>query len=116
MWDKLEKIFEELGYPYARQGSYAEGEEIPETVFTFWNYATPEGAFYDNGPNEAVWTWYIYLYTKNPALIYDLMNKFVTICKREGFIPDGRAKDIASDVPDYFGRYLIIRYVENYKE
>lgn len=116
MWNKLEEVFEEIGYPYARQGSYQEGEEIPETTFTFWNSTTPEDGFYDNVANKAVWTWYIYLYTKDPSMIYSLMDRFMEIAKSKGFICDSRARDIVSDEPNYFGRYLVLKYIENYKE
>lgn len=114
MWSKLEEVFKEMGYPYARQGSFAEGETIPDSVFTFWNASTPEGAFYDDKANKAVWLWYVYFYTKQPELIYSAIDKFAELAKNKGFVVDGRANDIVSDEPNYFGRYLAIRWIEDY--
>lgn len=116
MWSKLEEVFEALGYPYARQGSFQEGETPPESLFTFWNADTPEEGFYDNQAHKAVWVWYVYAYTKNANLIYTMIDEFINEAKKKGFIMDGKAHDIPSDAPDYFGRYVALRYVENYSE
>lgn len=114
MWDKLEEVFEEIDLPYSRQGSYAEGDPLPASFFTFWNVDTPEDGFYDNKANCAVWYWYIYFYSKDINLVYSKLEDFITIAKEKGFIPQGRPKDIASGEPDYFGRYVQIKYVEKY--
>ena len=116
MWEKLEPIFEELELPYSRQGSYEEDEELPESFFTFWNMDTPESGYYDNDAHKAVWLWAIYFYTKNPALIYSKLENFIKIAKEKGFIAEGRGRDIASGIPNYSGRYVVIKYVEDYDE
>lgn len=116
MWSKLEPIFEELELPYSRQGSYEEAEELPESFFTFWNMDTPEEGFYDNDAHKAVWLWAVYFYTKNPALIYSKLEQFITLAKKAGFIAEGRGRDIASGIPDYNGRYVVVKYVEDYSE
>lgn len=115
MWTKLKEVFEDFDYPYARQGSYAVGAEIPESVFTFWNQSTPEGAFYDNEANKGIWTWYVYFYTRKPELLYSVMDEFIAKAKQLGFINDGRAEDIPADEPDYVGRFVRLKYVENYR-
>lgn len=114
MWTKLEEVFQEMNCPYARQGSYQEGAEIPESLFTFWNADTPEDGFFDNKANRAVWVWYVYFYTKNPNLIYSSIEEFIDKAKAKGFIVDGKAHDIPSDEPNYFGRYVALKYIENY--
>lgn len=114
MWSKLEEVFETLGVEYARQGSYAKNAKLPETFFTFWNADTPEQGFYDNKANSAVWFWYIYFYTKDPAVLYSKLEDFIRIAKEKGFIISGRPKDISSNEPNYYGRYVQIKYVEKY--
>lgn len=114
MWTKLEEAFEEMGFPYSRQGSYEEDEELPSSFFTFWNADTPEDGFFDNEANRAVWVWYIYFYTKDPSYLYSKLEEFIRIAKSKGFIVEGKGKDLASGEPDYFGRYVSIRYIENY--
>lgn len=114
MWEKLKEVFEEMGYPYSRQGSYQEGAEIPESLFTFWNADTPEDGFFDNKANRAIWVWYIYFYTKHPNLLYSVIDEFAVKAKSKGFIVEGKAHDIPSDEPNYFGRYVALRFIENY--
>ena len=116
MWSKLENLFIKMNLPYYRQGSFQDGESIPESLFTFWNADTPENGFYDNEAHEAVWVWYVYFYTKNPALIYSTMEQFVAYAKADGFILQGKAHDIPSDEPNYFGRYVALKFIERYKK
>lgn len=114
MWSKLEEVFEAIGLEYARQGSYTDESEYPESFFTFWNADTPEAGFYDDEAHKAVWVWYVYFYTKDPSLIYSKPDQFIKIAKEKGFIPQGKPKDLASGSPDYFGRYVQLKYIENY--
>ncbi len=114
MWAKLEPIFEAVGLPYSRQGSYNDGDELPPSFFTFWNVDTPEGGYYDNEAHQAVWYWYIYFYTTDPAILYSKLDELIKLCKAAGFVVDGRGKDIASGEPNYLGRYVPIKYVEQY--
>lgn len=112
MWEKLEPIFQQIGLPYSRQGSYEEDADLPESFFTFWNMDTPEGGFYDNKARKAVWFWAIYFYTKNPTLLYSKLDEFITMAKANGFIADGRGRDIASGTPDYNGRYVVVKWID----
>lgn len=114
MWSKLEEVFEELQLPYSRQGSYPDDATLPTSFFTFWNADTPEDGFFDNKANCAVWVWVVYFYTKDASLIYSKLEDFITMAKEKGFVVQGRGKDIASGEPDYFGRYVQIKYVEKY--
>lgn len=114
MWSRLENIFQTIGLEYSRQGSYVEGETLPNSFFTFWNYDTPEDGFYDNVSHKTIWIWQIYFYTNDPNLIYSKMDEFIELAKQEGFIVNGKGNDISSGVPDYFGRMVRISYMENY--
>lgn len=116
MWEKLEEVFEQLELPYSRQGSYEEDSELPESFFTFWNMDTPEGGYYDNEAHKAIWLWGIYFYTKDPSLIYSKLDEFIRISKDKGFIIEGRGRDIASGTPDFFGRYVVVKYIQDYDE
>lgn len=116
MWDKLEEVFKALGLPYSRQGSYAKDEKLPKSFFTFWNYDTPEGGFYDNRSHNCIWVWYVYFYTSDPSLIYTKMDSFCKIASSKGFILNGKPNDIPSDEPDYYGRFVQIAYIENYDD
>lgn len=114
MWSKLEEVFEKLELDYSRQGSYAEDAEYPNSFFTFWNFDTPEGGFFDNKANRAVWFWQVYYYTNDASTLYSEMQKFIRLAKDAGFIVEGKGTDIASDRPDYFGRMITIKYLEKY--
>ena len=111
-WEALEAVLSATGYEYARQGSYAEAGELPATFFTFWNLSTPEESFYDNQPTKKVWEWQIYLYTKDPALMYSLMDDTLSMARSAGFVLQGRARDIDSGEPGYVGRTATLLYVE----
>lgn len=116
MWSKLEEVFDKVGIPYYRQGSFSEDEELPETFFTFWNADTPNDGFYDNKESKNVWYWYIYLYTTDPDVLYSKFDDLIKVAKEKGFIANGKGKDIPSDTPTHFGRYLILKYIEPIKE
>lgn len=112
-WQALEAVLDGMGYEYARQGSYAEQGDLPATFLTFWNIETPEARFYDDAPTVAVWTWQVYLYTKDPSIMYSAMDRLVDSARAQGFVPDGRAWDIDAGEPGYVGRTVRLRYVQD---
>lgn len=114
MWAKLEEVFEKIGLPYSRQGSYSDESEYPPSFFTFWNPDTPEEGFYDNEANRAVWYWNIFYYTNDPSTLYSKMDEFANLARETGFIVDGKGYDLSSDRPDYPGRTIRVIYIENY--
>ena len=115
MWRLVEEIFEELGLPYFRQGSLAPDEPYPSPSFyTFWNLDEVGAVYYDNRPADKQYTWAIYSYTNDASQIYSLLDDFVLKAIEKGFII-GERMDAASDLPDYYGRYLLIRYIEEFK-
>lgn len=113
MWAKLEEVFNEVGLPYSRQGSFSRDDELPESMFTFWNVETPDTWFFDNNNYRVEWEWVVYFYTKDPAILYTKMEDFIRIAREKGFLADGNGKDIQSDNPEYLGRYVRLVYVEN---
>lgn len=113
MWSKLEKVFEKMGLEYSRQGSYSDESEYPPSFFTFWNYDTPDEGFYDNESHRTVWYWQVYYYTRDPATLYSRMDEFIGLAEAEGFITEGRGEDIPSDRPDYPGRTIRIKFIQN---
>ena len=114
MWSKLEEVFEKIGLPYDRQGSYSDESEYPRSFFTFWNPNTKEGAFYDDKAHRAEWHWNVNYYTSDPATLYSQMDEFIKIAKEVGFVVEGRGYDVASDRPDYPGRMVRVIYLETY--
>ena len=115
MWEVLEEIFKEIGLPYSRQGSYETESELPNSFFTFWNVATNSISFYNDYELKVDWEWAIYIYTNDPSILYSKLNEFIDLAKKKGFVCNGRGKDIASGIQNYFGRYVTITYsqIEN---
>jgi hypothetical protein len=116
MWLKLQEVFEELGLPYSRQGSYGVDEKLPSSFFTFWNKDSEFNGYYNNKPSRCVWTWNVFFYTNDPELIYSKLNDFVNIAMSKGFQVSGQGKDLQTDEPDYFGRYVEVSFIENLQQ
>lgn len=115
MWSLLEEIFEELGKPYFRQGSLGADEPYPSPSFyTFWNLDEAGAVYYDNKPHNKIWNWAVYSYTNDPSQMYTLLDEFVDKAIERGFIIGSRL-DIDSDLPEYYGRYLIVQFIEELK-
>lgn len=116
MWSKLQEVFDELeeesGISYARQGSYAEDEEIPESFYTFWNQSSEFEMHYNNTPYACNWEWLVFYYTKDVSTLYIGLEKFIEKAIEKGFFVEGKGKDISCDEVDYVGRYLKITYQE----
>lgn len=115
-WEALEPILAATGYEYARQGSYAEEGDLPASFLTFWNDRTSEDSHYDNRPHRAVWRWQVYFYTRDPALLYTVLDSVTESARSAGFVPEGRAEDIDAHEPGYVGRTIRLRYMQNLNE
>ena len=116
MWAKLAEVFSEIetenGIPYSRQGSYEIDEQLPNDFFTFWNVSSDYDGFYNAKPHKCIWYWNIFYYTNNPENIYSGLEIFIRKALEKGFIVDGSGKDLLSVEPNYFGRYITIKYIE----
>jgi hypothetical protein len=112
MWSKLQEVFEEIGLPYSRQGSYEVDEKLPPSFFTFWNKDSEFDSWYGNTPYKIKWTWNIFFYTNEPDLIYSKLNEFVEKAIEKGFLVNGLGRDLPSDEPNYYGRYVEVSFIE----
>lgn len=120
MWTELQSVFEEIesvyNIPYSRQGSYEVDETLPNDFFTFWNVSSNYDGFYNNKPSRCKWVWKVFYYTNNPENIYSGLEIFIEKARSKGFSVEGAGKDLLSDEPDYFGRYVQIEYSEDLKK
>lgn len=109
MREELEKILEATGYPAALQGTVG---EYPESFWTFWNFETPE-IFYDNAASAAVWGFWIFFFSADPALVVSETCAAINRLRTAGWIVAGRGEDALSDEPTHTGRRLTIYKREN---
>lgn len=116
MKEKLIEILEALGYPAFLQGSLNPEEEYPDSFFTFWNFSTPEAGFYDNDPIRAVWGFWIYFYSTDPALVEQIPEQARQALKAQDWIPDGKAIDVTVNRSTHTGKMFTVRKFENYEE
>ncbi|MDP4095472.1 hypothetical protein OIN60_01525 [Paenibacillus sp. P96] len=58
----------QLGYPVREQGTYAEGEVLPETFVTYQVIDTPDVSHADNLPTAWTVRIQVALYSKKPAI------------------------------------------------
>lgn len=109
-------ILEELGYPVFLQGTLQSEEDYPESFFTFWNFSTPEAAYYDNDAGRAVWGFWVYFYSTSPQLVESVPEQARKLLKQHDYILDGKAHDIAVDKPTHTGAFFTVYKYENYSE
>ena len=103
MKQELIQILEAFGYPVFLQGSLNADEAYPDSFFTFWNFDTPEAAFYDDNAHRAIWGFWVYFYSISPALVDSIPEQARQILKNNGFILQGKATDINVDRPTHTG-------------
>ena len=110
MREDLIEILEATGYPASMQGTIG---EYPESFYTFWNYETPE-TYYDNNPVNAIWGFWIYFFSTNPALVESETSAVIARLRAAGWTVAGKGEDALSDEPTHTGRRLTIYKRENY--
>lgn len=99
------------------QGSLSFDEKYPDTFITFWNFETPEDQFYDNNSNQAVWGFWVYLYSDGSAMAKSTEKRLIDILKKDNkTILSGKGQDVASDVNTHTGRMFTVYLIENYEE
>lgn len=116
MKEQLITLLETFGYEVFLQGSINSEEDYPESFFTFWNFQTPEAAFYDDDPNRAVWGFWIYFYSVDPLLVEQVPEHARQLLKKNGWIPQGKPTDISVDKPTHTGAFFSAYIFENYNE
>lgn len=114
MKSKLINLLETLGYSVFLQGSLNSEEDYPDSFFTFWNFDTPEEAFYDNEANQALWGFWIYFYSIEPELVEIMPERARKLLKENGFILQGKAHDISVDKPTHTGAFITVYVKELY--
>lgn len=115
MKNDLVVLLETLGYPVFLQGSLNPDEQYPDSFFTFWNFDTPETAFYDDDANRAVWGFWIYFYSVDPLLVEQLSEQARQLLKSNGYIPKGKPNDISVSRPTHTGVMFTVYKFENYE-
>lgn len=115
MKEQLIGILEALGYPAYLQGTLDPDEPYPDSFFTFWNFDTPEAAFYDNAAGRAEWGFYVLFYSTDPALVETVPETARKALKKAGWILDGKAHDADVQRPTHTGAYFTVYGTENYE-
>lgn len=111
----LVALLESLGYPAFLQGSLNPDDQYPESFFTFWNFSTPEAAFYDDAANRAVWGFWIYFYSVDPHLVEQVPEQARQLLKQNGWILAGKPTDINVDRPTHTGAFFTTYKFEDYE-
>lgn len=113
--NNLVVLLETLNYPVFLQGSLNPDEQYPDSFFTFWNFDTPETAFYDDAANRAVWGFWIYFYSVDPVLVEQMSEQARQLLKQNGYILQGKPNDISVDRPTHSGVMFTTYKFENYE-
>lgn len=116
MKDNLITLLETLQYPVYLQGSINSLDDYPQSFFTFWNFDTPESAFYDNNANRAVWGFGVYFYSVDPALVQSVPEAARKLLKQNDYILQGKANDITVDKPTHTGAMFTVYKFEEYPD
>ena len=114
MKSELIRLLDAFGYPVFLQGTLNDDEDYPSSFFTFWNFETPEGEFYDNAAHLAAWGFWVYFYSDDPALVESVTKRAENALKENGWTLQGRAIDAASDVKTHTGTMLTCSKIEKY--
>jgi hypothetical protein len=104
MKEELEKILKATGYPASLQGTIG---DYPESFYTYWNFETPE-TFYDDTAAYAVWGFWIFFFSADPALVESETSAAIARLRAAGWVVDGRGEDALSDEPTHTGRRLTV--------
>lgn len=99
----LIQTLETLGYPVILQGTIAETEPYPDDFITFWTADTSEAHAFDNDTALTSWLFYVNFYSTNPANVATESTRIRTTLKNAGFIPQGKGRDLPSDVQTHTG-------------
>ena len=108
-------LLETFGYPVFLQGSLNPDEQYPDSFFTFWNFDTPETAFYDDAANRAVWGFWIYFYSVDPVLVEQVPEQARQALKQNGYILQGKPSDVSVDRATHSGVMFTAYIFENYE-
>lgn len=116
MKSALIELLESFGYPVFLQGSLNSEEDYPESFFTFWNFDTPEAAYYNDNPNRAIWGFWIYFYSTDAGLVESVPENARQLLKQNDWILQGKPQDIQTDAITHTGAFFTAYKFENYNE
>lgn len=116
MEDKVIEILKKHNIPAHRQGSLTEGEEYPNSFFTFWNNASDGEGFYNNENSQVVYDFDVNLYSNNPEYVYKGIKDVIKDFKDNGFIITDYGHDVISDKDTHIGRGINVLYMKNKEE
>lgn len=115
MKEQLIELLETFDFPVFLQGSLNPNEQYPDSFFTFWNFDTPEAAFYDDNAGRAVWGFWIYFYSTDPEKVETMPENARQLLKSNNWILQGKANDISVDRPTHTGAFFTAYKFENYE-
>ena len=115
MKEQLIQILDGFGYPVYLQGALASPADYPASFFTFWNPRNDDGGFYSASPIMAVWTFNVYFYATDPALVASVPEQARQALRRAGYVVGGKPSDVPVDVPTHTGAFFEVDMVENYQ-
>ena len=116
MKQNLIDILKSRGFPVYLQGSLNVDAKYPDSFFTFWNFETPEGAFYDNQANLSFWGFWIYFYSSDPILVETEIDAIIKLLKSNGYVVTGKGEDADSGRDTHTGRMITVYKQEVYNE
>ena len=117
MKDLLIELLESFEYPVFLQGSLNKDDAYPDSFFTFWSDESVDGSHYDNDAINWVWSFSVYFYSTDPALVNSMIDEQVRkLLKQNGFIVSGKGYDVASDEPTHTGRGIDALIIERNME
>lgn len=115
MKHNLTLLLSSRGFPVRMQGSLNPDRRFPDSFFTYWNFETPEGAFYNNNAHLATWGFWIYFYSIDPELVETEIDAIIKLLKSNGYIVVGRGEDADSGRETHTGRMITVYKEEVYK-
>ncbi len=110
---RLFNVLSTFDFPVFLQGTISENEPYPESFITFFTEDTEDRNFFDNEVNSIDWTFSVIFYTSEPNRMSYIPRLIIETLKMEGFIPQGRGRDIPSDVPTHTGWAMEFIAMEN---
>lgn len=113
MKSKLLEALQPLGVTALLQGTLLENEPIPADFVTFWTADSSSAADFDNKSALTAWEYQICCYSSSPLRLEQLAKSVRNALLSAGFIPQGKGRDLPSDLPDHTGWVCDYLYLEN---
>lgn len=110
MIQELTTITEARGLPLYLQGTLTEQEAnaLPR-YYTYWNYSTPDGAYYCNRPTRSTCSCWVYLYTiDDPITAQKELDGLISDLRAAGWTVEGRGENASSTLPSHIGRRITV--------